>query len=63
MTNTADHIEWRKSSYSSGGSGNCVEVAATPGSVRVRDSKDTSIRGFAVSGDAWSAFLVGVPAE
>jgi hypothetical protein len=31
---------WRKSSYSTGGGNNCVEVAAVPGAVAVRDSKD-----------------------
>lgn len=35
------HAEWRKSSYSSGNGGNCVEVARNlPGVVAVRDSKD-----------------------
>jgi Domain of unknown function (DUF397) len=31
---------WRKSSYSSGGGNQCVEVATLPGAVAVRDSKD-----------------------
>jgi hypothetical protein len=32
--------QWRKSSYSSGSGGNCVEVATNlPGLVAVRDSK------------------------
>ena len=31
---------WRKSSFSAGGSDNCVEVAALPGTVAIRDSKD-----------------------
>jgi hypothetical protein len=31
---------WRKSSFSAGGSDNCVEVAALPGAVAIRDSKD-----------------------
>jgi hypothetical protein len=30
---------WHKSSYSSGGGQNCVEVAVIPGSVAIRDSK------------------------
>jgi hypothetical protein len=29
---------WRKSSYSSGQGGSCVEVASTPGHVAVRDT-------------------------
>jgi hypothetical protein len=31
---------WRKSSYSSGQGGQCVEVATTPGHVAVQDTKD-----------------------
>jgi Domain of unknown function (DUF397) len=31
---------WHKSSYSSGGGSNCVEVAVAPGVVAIRDSKD-----------------------
>ena len=33
---------WRKSSYSTGGGQNCVEVAVLPGAVAIRDSKDPS---------------------
>jgi hypothetical protein len=31
---------WRKSSHSGGTGGECVELAAVPGCVLVRDSKD-----------------------
>lgn len=31
---------WRKSSYSADGHGNCVELAALPGAVGIRDSKN-----------------------
>ncbi|MFJ9239701.1 DUF397 domain-containing protein [Streptomyces anulatus] len=33
-------LTWRKSSYSGGEQGQCVEVAGTPGVVHVRDSKN-----------------------
>lgn len=33
-------LRWRKSSYSNGMGGECVEVAATPEGLLVRDSKD-----------------------
>ncbi|MEU8125462.1 DUF397 domain-containing protein [Spirillospora sp. NPDC049024] len=33
-------MRWRKSSYSGGTGGECVEVAAGAGCVLVRDSKD-----------------------
>jgi hypothetical protein len=33
---------WRKSSYSGGGNGGCVEMARSPESIAVRDSKNPS---------------------
>ena len=32
--------QWRKSSYSSGNGGQCVETGHVPGAVLVRDTKD-----------------------
>ena len=52
---------WRKSSYSGGASGNCTEVAAVPGAVLVRDSKDNGngpVLAFAPR--AWAAFAATV---
>ncbi|WP_410540449.1 DUF397 domain-containing protein [Streptomyces sp. KL2] len=50
---------WFKSSYSSGEGGRCVEVAARPGTVHVRDSKD-AVR----PGPAWrSARTPGCPSS
>lgn len=43
---------WRKSSYSGDGN-NCVEVAALPAHVGVRDSKDPDARPIAVSSTGW----------
>lgn len=51
-------ITWRKSSYSEGGDGNCVEVAdGLPAVVPVRDSKAPHgpVLRFPVT--AWTAFL------
>ncbi|MEV0982201.1 DUF397 domain-containing protein [Streptomyces sp. NPDC049915] len=48
---------WFKSSYSSGGDGDCVEVALTPARVHVRDSKDRDGGDFAVSAGSWAEFL------
>ncbi|MCZ7414692.1 DUF397 domain-containing protein [Streptomyces sp. WMMC897] len=50
-------LEWVKSSYSSNDGPACVEVAATPGTVHVRDSKrtDDSPR-LALGPTAWAAF-------
>ncbi|WP_112467908.1 DUF397 domain-containing protein [Streptomyces triticisoli] len=52
-------LMWFKSSYSSTGGGECLEVAVCPRTVHVRDSKlGTRSPRFAVPADAWSAFLV-----
>ena len=45
---------WRKSSYSSGNGGACVEIARNlPGVVAVRDSKDPGGPGLAFAPDQW----------
>jgi len=54
---SVEALNWVKSSYSSGEGGECVEVAATPGTVHVRDSKDTSRHALTVESTAWSAFV------
>ncbi len=58
---------WRKSSFSSGNGGACVEVAAVPGAtgdsgrvVALRDSKDPAGPVLVFTADAWQAFLAGV---
>jgi hypothetical protein len=59
-------LAWFKSSYSGGSGGDCVEVAACPGTVHVRDSKDAAGPALTFSADAWSAFLayaVDAPVE
>jgi hypothetical protein len=48
---------WFKSSYSSGAGGECIEVAARPARVHVRDSKDTTRAALAVQPAAWAAFV------
>jgi hypothetical protein len=49
-------VLWRKSSYSNSDGGDCVEVAACPGTVHVRDSKDPAGPTLAFGPAAWSAF-------
>jgi hypothetical protein len=52
-------LAWFKSSYSSSGDGeSCVEIATTPGTVHVRDSKhrDASPR-LALPPKAWADFV------
>jgi uncharacterized protein DUF397 len=48
---------WIKSSYSSEEGGECVEVAACPRTIHVRDSKDTARPGLTVGPDAWAMFV------
>ena len=59
-----DHVDrarWRKSSYSGGNGGDCVEVASNrPGVVAVRDSKDRGGVQLAVTERAWSEFVRGI---
>ncbi|WP_406267013.1 DUF397 domain-containing protein [Streptomyces sp. NBC_00191] len=52
-----DALAWFKSSYSAGDGGQCVEVAAGIGAVRVRDSKDTTRAALAVQPTAWTTFV------
>lgn len=52
---------WRKSSYSGGNGGGCVEVAGNlPGIVAVRDSKNVPGPELVVSGQTWSEFVQGI---
>jgi hypothetical protein len=52
---------WRKSSYSGGNGGGCVEVARNlPGIVAVRDSKNVPGPELTISGQAWSQFIQGI---
>ena len=51
---------WRKSSYSNGSGGNCVEVADSAPYVRVRDSKDPEGPMLAFPAEAWTAFIAKV---
>jgi hypothetical protein len=55
--------DWRKSSYSTGNGGDCVEVARNlPGAVAVRDSKATAGPVLAFAPEQWAAFTDGVKA-
>jgi hypothetical protein len=54
----ASGLVWFKSSYSSGNDGNsCVELAVTPGTVHVRDSKNVEGPRLAITLGAWADFL------
>jgi hypothetical protein len=52
--------EWRKSSYSSGNGGQCVEVARNLADVvAVRDSKNPDGPALVLTPEQWLAFLSG----
>ncbi|MEU2877418.1 DUF397 domain-containing protein [Streptomyces sp. NPDC007070] len=54
----ASELAWFKSSYSGGTDGeSCVELALTPGTVHVRDSKTTDGPRLALAPAAWADFV------
>lgn len=51
-------LRWFKSSYSSSSNGNdCLEVAPTPATVHVRDSKNASGPRLALTPEVWADFV------
>ena len=58
MRTDLDGAQWRKSSYSGGSGGNCVEVASNlPGIVAVRDSKNREGGTLVFTPETWRAFI------
>jgi hypothetical protein len=49
-------MDWRKSSFSGGNGGDCVETASGAGVVLVRDTTNRDGGTLALSADAWMAF-------
>jgi hypothetical protein len=55
------NARWRKSTYSNGEGGSCVEVAYDfPGVVPVRDSKNPTGPVLVIGAASWTAFVEGV---
>ncbi|MCZ4121535.1 DUF397 domain-containing protein [Streptomyces sp. H39-S7] len=52
-----DDLAWFKSSHSSDQGGNCIEVAAHPHAIHIRDSKDPDGPALTVSPAAWTRFV------
>ncbi|WP_329230064.1 DUF397 domain-containing protein [Streptomyces canus] len=52
-----ERLAWFKSSYSDGEGGECLEVAVTPHTIHLRDSKHPTGPHLSLSPTAWSAFL------
>jgi Domain of unknown function (DUF397) len=56
-----DRARWRKSSYSGGNGGACVEVARNlPGAVALRDSKHSDGPNLTVAPPEWLAFTAAI---
>ncbi|MEE1803858.1 DUF397 domain-containing protein [Streptomyces sp. JV176] len=53
----ASCLAWFKSSYSTADGPSCVEVAATPRTVHVRDSKDVRLPSLGFAAAAWADFV------
>jgi hypothetical protein len=51
---------WRKSSYSSGNGGQCVEAGSTPGAVFVRDTTDRGGATLSVGPETWATFTASL---
>ncbi|WP_432039716.1 DUF397 domain-containing protein [Streptomyces cucumeris] len=51
---------WRKSSYSGGGNGDCLEVADGHPRIPVRDSKNPNGPALVFSANGWSSFVSAV---
>ncbi|MCT9084454.1 DUF397 domain-containing protein [Streptomyces fulvoviolaceus] len=58
-------IEWRKSSYSGGGSGggDCIEVADLAARTAIRDSKNPHGPALVFRAEHWNAFVGGVKSD
>ncbi len=62
MNQQADQLVWKKSTRSSDGSGQCVEVASTTAAVHVRDSKNQQGPALTFEPTVWTAFVNDIKA-
>jgi hypothetical protein len=63
VTHELSGAAWLKSSRSSGGANNCVEVAFTPLAIGIRDTKDRAAGHLEIGKTAFGAFLETVTSE
>ncbi|WP_405985415.1 DUF397 domain-containing protein [Streptomyces sp. NBC_00872] len=63
MNSSDRFIGWRKSSYSSGQQGECLEVADGYADIPVRDSKNPTGPTLLFRPTDWSSFIAAVKAE
>lgn len=50
-------LVWFKSTHSGGDGGECIEVASTPHTVHVRDSKDKDGPQLTFTPETWASFI------
>jgi hypothetical protein len=55
-----DVTRWRKSSYSTGNGGNCVEIGQTRPGIAIRDSKDPEGPRLSFGPEVWETFAAKV---
>ncbi|WP_335936730.1 DUF397 domain-containing protein [Streptomyces sp. PTD5-9] len=60
ITDSGTLTGWRKSSYSGGSNGECLEVADGYATVPVRDSKTPNGPTLVLSANGWTAFVSAV---
>jgi len=53
-------MDWRKSTYSEGNGGSCLETAPGPGTVLVRDTTDRGGVTLSIPADAWQRFTSSI---
>jgi hypothetical protein len=52
--------DWRKSSYSDGNGGACIETASVDGAILIRDTTDRGGLTLSVPADAWERFTASL---
>ncbi|MGJ7906875.1 DUF397 domain-containing protein [Actinopolyspora sp. H202] len=57
MSDSPASVDWRKSTRSSGGANNCIEVGFATSTVLVRDTKAREGGTLALSPTTWQSFL------
>lgn len=60
MTDTHGFGPWKKSSYSNGAQGNCVEAGSNGVRIGVRDTKDVEGGMLAFDRSDWGRFVVAI---
>ncbi|MFE4825957.1 DUF397 domain-containing protein [Streptomyces sp. NPDC056672] len=63
MNNSDRFIGWRKSSYSGGSNGDCLEVADGYADIPIRDSKNPTGPTLLFRPTDWSSFIAAVKVE